>query len=159
MFHRIQVILAEFLWTPFYWSMFIFKNIAQYRSEYPSNGLPTGMPSMENYCFNNLAHLTHEGPCAETLLFETVTLPFAPQAVFETMSDVNVTDVLIPLILDPYPNVRTHFHPILVTYGRSFRNEGAQSKFWIFPMAASWSLVKTSNYQLQKRLTNILVKH
>lgn len=57
---------------------------------------------MENYCFQNLAHLTREELCAEMLLFEIVTLPFAPQAIFETMSDVNFTDVLIPLILDLY---------------------------------------------------------
>lgn len=104
MFCRTQVILAAFLWTPFYWSIFIFRNIVQCRSEYPSDALPTGKPSMENYCFSNLAHLTHEGLCAQTLLFEIVTLPLAPGAVFETMSnprDVNFTDVLTPFDFRP----------------------------------------------------------
>lgn len=126
MFCRAQVILDAFLWTPFYWSMLIFKNIAHYRPEYPSNGFPTGKPSMENYCSNNLAHLTHEGLCAES----PVTLPFAPQAVFETISEVNFTDDLTPLILDPYSKCQNPFssqnHP--VTYGRSFQNDTAQSK-------------------------------
>lgn len=107
-----------------------FKNIAQYRPEYPSYGLPTGKPSMENYCFHNLAHLSHEGLCAETLLFEIVTLPFVPQAVFETMSDVNFTDVLTPLILDLYSKCQNWFSSQihLVTHGRSFQNDTTQSK-------------------------------
>lgn len=157
MFCRTQVILAAFLWTPFYWSMFIFKNIAQYRPEYLSNGFPTGKPGMENYCSNNSAHLTHEGLCAETLLFEIVILPLAPQAVLETMSEVNFTDVLTPLILDPYSKCQNPFssqnHP--VTYGRSFQNDTAQSKYVLdTPYASIQAIGKNIKlYQMQKRPT------
>lgn len=39
MFCKSQVTLVAFLWTLFYWSMFIFKNIAQKKTENPIYGL------------------------------------------------------------------------------------------------------------------------
>lgn len=63
MFCRSRIILLAFLWTLFYQSMFIFKNIAQNRTEFPS--LPTAkqIKRISLFALQKILMLTQYGNC------------------------------------------------------------------------------------------------
>lgn len=65
MFCRSRIILVAFLWTLFYWSMFIFKNVAQNRTDYPSYGLPTAkqMERISSFALQKIFMLSQYGSC------------------------------------------------------------------------------------------------